>query len=159
MSNPYQSYPVSRPPPLVAASGPAPPKLAAPAIALVVVGVIDGVQAIYGLSRNLSGANEGNPPPPNVQENPQLMEIYDAMQPYQGVINTTGTALAVLCAVVIVLAGVQMLRRKMYPLCVTGSILAAIPCLSFLACCLIGEGVGIWALVVLMQSDVKQTFS
>ena len=36
--------------------------------------------------------------------------------------------------------------------------MAAIPCLSFLACCLIGEGVGIWALVVLFTPEVKRSF-
>lgn len=154
MSNPYQSYP----PPPPSRSGPAPPHVIAPAVALIAVGVIDGLQAIYGLSRNLLGLNEDAPPPRNLQDHPELMEIYNALEPYQGVINIAGTLLAALCAVVIVLAGVQMLRHKMYPLCMTGSILAAIPCLSYLACCLVGEAVGLWAAIVLLGTDVRQSF-
>jgi hypothetical protein len=158
-NNPYQSYPSGLRPETSFATGPAPPKLMAPAVALVAVGAINGLQSIYAVSRNLLGMNEGGQPPPNIQDNPELMEIYEAMQPYQGMINITGSVLALLCAVVIILAGVQMFRRKMYPLCMTGSVLAAIPCLSFLACCLVGEGVGLWAVIVLLQPDIKQSFS
>ncbi len=122
------------------------------------MGLLNGLQSIYGLARNLLGANPGGPPPPNVQDNPELLQIYNAVQPYQGAINLTVSLLAVPCAVLITFAGIQMLRRKMYPLCVTGSVLAAIPCLSFLACCLIGEGVGIWAFVVLLQQEVRRSF-
>jgi hypothetical protein len=158
--NPYQSYPVpGQQPPVSYVAGPTPPHVVAPAVALIVVGAIDGLQSIYALSRNLLGLNNDGEAPPNVQDKPELMEIYNALQPYQGVINTTGTVLAMLCAIVIILAGVQMLRRKMYPLCITGSILAATPCLSFLACCLVGEAVGIWAFIVLLQADVKRSFS
>lgn len=155
MSNPYQSYP---PLPQPSRSGPAPSHVVAPAVALIAVGIIDGIQAIYGLSRNLLGLNEDSPPPRNLQDRPDLMEIYNALEPYRGAINIIGTLLAVLCAAAIILAGVQMLRRKMYPLCMTGSILAAVPCLSFLACCLVGEAVGLWAAIVLLRTDVRQSF-
>ena len=157
--NPYQASPTPGwPPQPPSAGGPAPPIVMGPAVALIAVGVINGIQAIYALGRNLLGMNAGRPPPPNIQDNPDLMEIYNSMQPYQWVINITFSLLAIVCSIVIVLAGVQMMRRKMYPLCLTGSVLAAIPCLSFLACCLIGEAVGIWAFVVLLQQDVRRRF-
>jgi len=159
-NNPYQSYPgPGSYPQGHYAAGPTPPRVMAPALALTAVGAINLLQSIYAVGRNLLGMNAGGPPPANIQDNPDLMKIYNAMQPYQGVINVAGSVLALICAVVIILAGVQMMRRKMYPLCLTGSVLAAIPCLSFLACCLVGEGVGIWAVVILMQSDVKRSFS
>lgn len=157
--NPYQSSAPPWPPQPQALTGPTPPYVTAPAVALTIVGVIDAVQATYALGRNLLGMNEGRPPPPNIQENPDLMEFYNAMQPYQGVINISFSLLAMLCGVLIVLAGVQMFRRRMYPLCITGAILAAIPCLSYLACCLVGEGVGIWALIILLRQEVKRSFS
>jgi hypothetical protein len=160
-SNPYQSYgqPLSYGGPSQFGSPPVDPmKINAPAIGLIAVGAIDLLQSVYALGRNLLGMNANAPPPRNIQNNPELMEIYDTMKPYQFVMNVTLGSMALLCAVVIILAGVMMLQRKMYPLCVTGSILAAIPCLSFLACCLVGEGVGIWALVILMSADVKRSF-
>jgi hypothetical protein len=40
---------------------------------------------------------------------------------------------------------------------VTGSILSIIPCTN--SCCCIGTPLGIWALVVLLNSDVKLAFS
>ena len=112
---------------------------------------------MYTRVMNLSGMNN-NGPPPNINNNPGAKEIYDAIAPYQFMINVSVEGLALICAAVIIAAGVMMLQRKMYPLCVAGSILAAIPCLSFLACCLVGEGVGVWALVILMSADVKRSF-
>lgn len=160
-SNPYQSFgqPMPYGGPGHFGSPPVDPmKINAPAIALVVVGALDLLQSVYALGRNLLGMNANSPPPRNIQDNPELLEFYESMRPYQFVTNVTMGSLALLCAVVIILAGVMMLQRKMYPLCVTGSILAAVPCLSFLACCLVGEGVGIWALVILMSVDVKRSF-
>jgi hypothetical protein len=49
-----------------------------------------------------------------------------------------------------------MQRLQMYGLAMTSSILAMIPCLS--PCCLLGLPFGIWALVILNQDHVKQSF-
>ena len=135
-----------------------PTKINAPAIGLIAVGAVDLLQSVYALGRNLLGMNANRPAPPNVQNNPELLDFYESTRPYHFVTNVSLGFLAMLCAVIIILAGVMMLKRKMYPLCITGSILAAIPCLSFLACCLVGEGVGIWALVILLSADVKRSF-
>ena len=159
-SNPYQSY--GQPAPFGQYGGPPPAdptKINAPAIGLIAVGAIDLLHSIYALGRNLLGMNANAPPPRNLDDNPALKELYDTFKPYDFVINVSVGTVALLCAVIILLAGVMMLQRKMYPLCVTGSILAAIPCLSFLACCLVGEGVGIWALVILLSADVKRSFT
>jgi hypothetical protein len=102
-------------------------KINAPAIGLIAVGAIDLLHSIYALGRNLLGMNENAPPPRNLDQNPALKDIYEAFKPYDTVINVTMGSLALLCAIVIILAGVMMLKRKMYPLCVTGSILAAFP--------------------------------
>jgi hypothetical protein len=61
-------------------------------------------------------------------------------------------------AVVILFAGVRMRQLRSYGLAVTGSFLAAIPCLSCSACCVLGEIAGIWALVVLFNSEVRAVF-
>jgi len=53
--------------------------------------------------------------------------------------------------------GVAMLRRQMYWLAMAGSIAAMINLTD--CCCLFGLPVGMWALIILLQSDVKASFS
>ncbi|HKB41956.1 MAG TPA: hypothetical protein VKD72_36350, partial [Gemmataceae bacterium] len=66
---------------------------------------------------------------------------------------------ALVCGLVTLLGGIRMAQTRSYGLAMTGAILAAIPFLSPLGCCLIGVAVGIWALVVLFNSDVQAAFS
>jgi hypothetical protein len=59
----------------------------------------------------------------------------------------------------IILGGILMCMRKGWGLAVFAAILAAIPGLSPSSCpCIFGLGVGIWALVVLFNADVKRAF-
>lgn len=60
-------------------------------------------------------------------------------------------------SLVIVAGGVQMFRLAGRGLPITASVLAMIPVLSW--CCLLGLPVGIWALVVLLNADVKAAFA
>jgi hypothetical protein len=53
-------------------------------------------------------------------------------------------------------AGVKMLQRRAYGLVMTGVILGMIPCLS--GCCCIGLPFGIWALIVLSNPEVRNSF-
>ena len=63
-----------------------------------------------------------------------------------------------LASLVVLLGGVGMIRSRWYGLCMVASIVAAIPCVSPTGCCCIGNGVGIWALVVLLNPDVRSVF-
>jgi hypothetical protein len=54
--------------------------------------------------------------------------------------------------------GVNMRSLNSYAIALIGSVLATIPCVSPLGCCGIGEVTGIWALVVLLNSDVRSAF-
>ena len=58
-----------------------------------------------------------------------------------------------------IIGGIQMLRLRSYGLALFASILAAIPCISCSACCGLGEGIGIWALVVLLNPEVRAAFA
>ncbi len=60
-------------------------------------------------------------------------------------------------AVLIGLGAMRMKELRSYPLAMTASILAMIPCFSS-CCCVIGLPVGIWALIVLLDKDVKAAF-
>jgi Na+-translocating ferredoxin:NAD+ oxidoreductase RnfD subunit len=71
--------------------------------------------------------------------------------------NGLGIVWAIL-GLVIIAGGICLCVRKAYALALIASILAAIPCLSAPACCGLGEGIGIWALVVLLNAEVKALF-
>jgi hypothetical protein len=71
----------------------------------------------------------------------------------------TGGALGLLTSLLILLGGIQMLRMRSYGLALFSAILAAVPCLSGSACCCLGEGIGIWALVVLLNPEVRAAFA
>jgi len=64
--------------------------------------------------------------------------------------------LAVLICPVIIMAGINMLRRRGLGLVKWGSILACIPLLG--CCCFLQIPFGIWALVLLSKPEVKQQF-
>jgi hypothetical protein len=70
-----------------------------------------------------------------------------------------GGAVGLVTSLLILLGGIQMLRLRSYGLAVFSSILVALPCISGSACCCLGEGIGIWALVVLMNPEVRAAFA
>lgn len=61
-------------------------------------------------------------------------------------------------SLLVVLGGMCMLARRVYWLSVLGSVLAVIPCISCTGCLGLGQGVGIWSLIVLMRPEVKALF-
>jgi cytochrome c oxidase assembly factor CtaG len=111
-------------------------KVFAPAIALLITGVLNIILAILILFNAAVGhpTKVGEPPP----------------------------ILFFLAGLVILVVGIMIVSgaRKMKNLssreaAMTASILAMIPCLS---CSIPGLPIGIWSLVVLMNNDVKQSF-
>jgi hypothetical protein len=72
--------------------------------------------------------------------------------------NWTFTGLSLLGSLLGLLAGIGMLRMRWFGLAVAGSIATAIPCVSCLGCCGVGEGIGIWSLVVLLAEEVRAAF-
>jgi hypothetical protein len=138
---------------------PAPGHVMAPAIALIVVGVVNMLFTLNGFVRNMTGQNDNGPPPAKLNElPPAFQQLYKDLKPHEKTINISFGLLGFLSNGVIISGGVQMARLRMYPLAMTGSILAAVPCLSFLGCCGIGEGVAIWSIIVLMSGDVRSLF-
>jgi hypothetical protein len=70
-----------------------------------------------------------------------------------------GGAVIGLLGVVAILGGARMLVLRSFGLAVFAAITAAIPCLSPSGCCLLGQLVGVWALVVLLDPDVRAAFT
>jgi len=65
-------------------------------------------------------------------------------------------ALGGITNVLTLLGGIMMLQQRMRGLAMTGAILAMLPCLS--CCWPLGLGMGIWALVVLSDGQVRAAF-
>ena len=158
MSNPYGNYgqlPQGTPGPTHSKGGGG-EKVKAPAIGLIVCGAIDAAYGLLNMVANLTGgtANAEIPPdaPPFVR---QFMEQMNNTGPVMGAIVSL-----VMIAVggLIIFGGIQMLKQRTYGLAMTASILTMLPCITCLGCCGVGEGIGIWALIVLMRDDVKRSF-
>ena len=63
-----------------------------------------------------------------------------------------------LCSPLVIFGAVQMLRRRMYGLTRVAAVVAMLP-ISTHFCCVLGLPLGIGALVLLNQADVKSAFS
>jgi hypothetical protein len=67
-------------------------------------------------------------------------------------------AVGALLALLTILGGVRMMQLRSYGLVVFVSILTMLPGISTSACCCLGEGVGLWALIVLLNGEVRSAF-
>ena len=66
-------------------------------------------------------------------------------------------AISLACSALIFLGGSKMKQLQGYGLSIAASILAIIPCTN--SCCCAGLPIGVWALMVLVNADVKLAFS
>ncbi len=64
--------------------------------------------------------------------------------------------IGILAGVVILFASINMMKMEKWGFSLAGAILAMIPCVS--PCCILGLPFGIWAIVVLTNTDVKAAF-
>jgi hypothetical protein len=150
-------------------------KTSTPGILLIVVGILN---ILLGLWCVISGINGMLHPPSAAdfekaraqmtpEQRKQMEEAEkvgfgpEQIQKYAAAGGPTNLGLGiinVLGGVVTLLGGVKMRNLQSYGLAMFGSILAIIPCISLMGCCVLGEVAGIWALVVLMNQDVKSAF-
>lgn len=144
-------------------------RVQAPAICLIVVGVLNLLFALYMVINSVFTTVM-----PADKLKAQQMQIYEALPPSMRedashksaaemktqamLINWPLTLFALLASILPIVGGIRMMSLKSYALGVCGAITAAIPCISVTACCGLGEGIGIWALVVLLNPDVKSAF-
>jgi hypothetical protein len=73
-------------------------------------------------------------------------------------IETVIALLLLLPAVLALAGGVRMYQMRCYSLAVVGSLASAVPCISPMTCCCVGELVGAWCVLVLIQPQVRQAF-
>ncbi len=145
-----------------------------PGILLIVLGALNVIGALYFVGDgvwNLAATKGGEEEhkrnleqslktaPVTAEERKQIEESSSTWGKAGGVPLIISGVLALIAAPLTILAGLRMRSLRSYGLCMTGSILAAIPCISPSACpCIFGIGLGIWALVVLLNADVKASF-
>jgi hypothetical protein len=129
-------------------------KLRVPAIGILVAGALSACISLYGAVAGLMGsASKTEIPPGMPPETERLLKTYlTTLEPLTIPLNL----LTLLLGIVTLLAGVKMLQRRAYGLVMTGVILGMIPCLS--GCCCIGLPFGIWALIVLSNPEVRNSF-
>lgn len=126
-------------------------KVTIPAIFMMILGAIGLLLAIANAAYVFSGAADdepnafGGPQDPNMKNDP----AYIAGQVIATVV-TIGWGLLVF------LGGLQMKKLSSRGFVMFSSILVMLPCNW---CCVIGIPLGIWALVVMNDDDVKRSFS
>jgi hypothetical protein len=129
-------------------------KLKAPAIGILVTGVLGTGISLYGVLAGLAGSgNKTEIPPGMPPEAERFLKTYvSTLEAFSVPLNL----LALILGVLTLLAGIKMLQRRSYGLVMTGVILGMLPCLS--PCCCTGLPFGIWALVVLSNPEVRNSF-
>jgi hypothetical protein len=173
-SDPYNA---SEPPPGIQTY--ARQRVQAPAIALIVVGILNLLLMVFQVGRTVLIAIAS--PQELIQERDETLKVLEEAgllpkeflatykQQQQGrspedfkrqvlLISGASCALGLLIAFLPLLGGICMLSLRAYALCLAGAISAAIPCLSCGGCCCFGEIVGIWALIVLLSTEVRAAF-
>ena len=154
-SNPYGQPPYGAPNPYSSpnfAGGPGgrPPlgaKVMAPAIALLVVGIIGIAASLFNVAFSFQEPDVDPNAPPFLQE----MQKGSA-GPQAAVIQS----IFVLVNAFIIFGAVQMMRLKMRVLAIAATVVAMLNIGS--CCCLPGIPIGIWSIVILLMDDVKAAF-
>jgi hypothetical protein len=91
---------------------------------------------------------------PNAKPLPPYEDFVQSQQIQSGLFQL----LAIAGSILIFLAGAKMRQLQGYTLSIVGSIMACLPICTNNCCCL-STPFGIWALVVLLNSDVKLAFT
>jgi hypothetical protein len=156
-------------------------KVKLPAIFLIIVGVLNVLGALYGIeegarallmkekiAKEMDKAFEDQKLKSTQLSKQQQQEQEEILNAIQGWLGKSVAGLAVtqlisgllglLAAAITIFGGVRMISLRSRGLAILGSVLAMIPCLSATGCCGLGEGIGIWSLIVLMSAEVKAAF-
>jgi hypothetical protein len=123
-------------------------KVKGPAIALIVITVLGILAQLLSLVMNMAGMSQvpaGMPP-----------EAERWVTMMSGGIGILATVLSLAIGGLIIFGATKMMNLQSYGLAMASSIVAMVPCLS--PCCCLGIPVGIWAIVVLNNAEVKAAF-
>jgi len=143
-------------------------RVQAPAIALIVVGILNVLWVGWTFFNvgmmTLTPANEFHQRMLDLYQSfPQMQaEVSkrppDELKAQSLFIGWAWVALGLLSTMLTLAGGIRMLSLKNYALGIAGAICASLPCLTCGGCCLFGEIIGIWTLIVLMNPEVRAAF-
>lgn len=129
-------------------------RVKSPALALIIVAAIGLVFVVISLIMNLVGGGAGQAVP---IADPEMRAMMESLQGGGSIVGAIISFLIGAAANGLVLfAGLKMKNLESYGISMAGAIVAIIPCLS--PCCIVGIPFGIWALVVLLNDEVKTAF-
>jgi hypothetical protein len=149
------------------ASNQARQRVQAPAIALIVIGVLN---LLLGAGAAFYGIGLASLQPAQLEEamraqNPKALEDLKAqgwtITQIRNMLVYSSLSLAgadFFASFLVILGSIRMLSLKNYGLAIIAAILATIPGFSCSGCCGVGAIIGIWALIVLINSDVREAF-
>jgi ABC-type Fe3+ transport system permease subunit len=118
-----------------------------PSIGLLVTAIVGACMGLVSLFGHFVGIALPHEQYAGEQELPAIVSF---------AVGTFAAAIGLAMAAFIAYAAVKMQRLQSYNMALVASILAMIPCIS--PCCILGLPIGIWALVVLFEDDVKRAF-
>ncbi len=141
-------------------------RLNGPSIAVISMGVLSALYSIFTIGTGLLGMAMGTSSEPvdigelgdvlSGQEQQMAEQIQQIMAASSGPLGIVTSFMMLMTSLVIIAGGVKMRTAEMYSLCVVAAALCMIPCTS--CCCCLGLPIGIWALVVLLDQNVKAAF-
>lgn len=133
----------------------------APAIALIVVGSLDLLHGLYTTAVNLMNMINGVKPeiPDELRNNPDAQFMVDFMENSGHATNVGISVFMLFLSALMLFGAIQYLQRKSYGMALAASIIAVIPCTGIMDCCIVEIGLGIWALVVILQGKTKAEFN
>jgi hypothetical protein len=124
-------------------------KVNPPAIALMIVAGLAIMGQLLSIVMNMVGAAMPFGMPGGSHEADRIMSMMS---------GTLGVVIGFLMLIVygvVVYGAIKMRQLQNFALALTASIMVMLPCSC---CCVLGLPVGIWALVVLNDANVKQSF-
>jgi hypothetical protein len=129
-----------------------------PGIALMIVGILGVLFGLLGILIGLLGFGLGAAQFDELRQRGQEVPewVIQMFSGGAGAIQIVLNLIGIACSAFVAYAGLQMQKLSSRTLCMVGSVVAMVPCLS--PCCCIGLPIGIWALVVLSKDDVNQAF-
>jgi len=121
----------------------------APAIGLIVTAVIGILYQLVSVVLNLLGTGIG-------AVSAASGESAGMGSLFSGVVGLVFNIIWLLMGGLVIFGAIKMKKLESYTLAMAASVIAALPCTS--PCCFLGLPLGIWAIVVLMNQDVKSAF-
>lgn len=129
-------------------------KVKAPAIAMLILGVLQVLQGLGVLVLSLFVGSIARMP--GFADRPEAVEI-ERMGPMITVFYGAASVFLLAVAGFVIFAALRMMKLRSWTLCLIAAILTAVPCTS-LYVCILGVPIGIWAIVVLLDKQVKSAF-